>query len=92
MVINHGIVRALTGLGIGYFIFQLNINTTVSKTIVNRVIFTILEIYSLSYIINYTCISAKPQYNIQLNFIILFSVLLYSFIKKTRIYCYYIGK
>lgn len=82
VVINHGIVRALTGLGIGYFIFQLNINTTVSKTIVNRVIFTILEIYSLSYIINYTCISAKPQYNIQLNFIILFSILLYSFIKK----------
>ena len=73
VIVNHGIVRALGGIGVGYFISMLYNSKFLQNIKTNNLIISILEIYCCSFLIFY-----RPG-NYFL-YIVIFSILFYLFI------------
>ena len=79
-IFNGGVLRGIIGIGIGILIA---LHFTNIQTNINKYIFTVLEIFLLSYLLaQLFIIPAKNVVNYALVFIILFSILFICFINK----------
>lgn len=83
IIINQGVVRGLFGVGLGYFIAMLyNSNFMKDNNQLNKLFVSVIELYSLSFLIYYLAISNKVPGNNYLNYIIIFSLLFYLMLIK----------
>lgn len=81
--INQGIMRGISGIGLGYFILMLyNSNFLKKVNIKNRIIITGLEIYLAGFLVYYLVISGKTPGNCYFLYIINFAILFYLLLIK----------
>ena len=83
LFINQGIVRALAGLGVGYFLVMLyesGFLKTINKP--GKIIISLLEIYLMGFLVFYLNISPTIPGNNYFLYIIIFTILFYLFIIK----------
>lgn len=79
--INQGVVRALAGVGLGYFIVMLyNCDFLKNLNKIGRFVISGLEIYLTCFLIYYICISTKIPAGNHFLYILTFTILFYLFL------------
>ncbi|MCM1338357.1 MAG: acyltransferase [Muribaculaceae bacterium] len=82
-VFNIGILRALGGLGIGYFISEIyNMKPVHNVKMGYKIIASVLEIYICGFLGYYMLFSAKLPSKTGFTFIVMFSILFYLFLVR----------
>lgn len=83
IVFNHGTMRGLAGIGLGYFILMLYEQKFLQKiTNFGKIIISALETYLIIFIFYYLFFAGKIPGNCYFIYIINFSILLYLFLIK----------